>query len=555
MVLDATPLNSQEKNDFVNQLRTNFADAELWRQLGLRCSISLQTDTNFTSNESNRINLTLTHIEAVSTAARGFKNQIIANTRPPSGVPTADLQEINIIWALSPTTSSSSDLDSKRLKYEASLDHSKEFESLLDGTDSYGYLSLSQPSQILPFFDMELDHVWSSSMPVINGTNKQAIDEAVERHQEIPIMPLPSSQASSAQLSQRPQPPHMHKKRSRSFSSPLFDLSAARGLIDVAFHAILSGRNVTDISTISQRKAVARPKLAEISPALFSPGYLQAMSCQSQSISHIAHSMASVNRRTKSKSLKEAFALLWATGPATTLLSGSPPPSEAHAHSEALASVIKARAWMITQKLLFEPGAAHKLKPLAYSVSQSPEEPVQKPSECSSPATLTQTPKHVSSPAPAMLDDFCLFDDDFEPLLEESDDQLLLDEYDKDRYVWENNPSQTSYTSSNGLWARHPMPQMQHRDPSMADANDTTILNNREQSEFPDILDVFSNDSEKLIDNVSPFMALDTPSVSRIGAADKVDILSDLDVEEMLLDDPSSDGLLDNVELLDDLSG
>ncbi|MCJ1392227.1 hypothetical protein MMC18_005094 [Xylographa bjoerkii] len=562
LVLDAFSLSNQEKDDFVDRLGTSFTDAELWRQLGLQSSFSLPIETNIISDGFKRIELSILHTDATDTAREGLRKQIIANTRPPDGVPTADLQEISIIWALSPIISSSSDRDSKRVDCGTLIVNAEEFVSLLDDNDSHGYVSLFPPSLRLPFSDMEPHHVWPTSVPVISGTDKQMLDEVTEEPQEKSIVSLLSTQASTARVLQQRQPLDLRRKRPRSISSPLFDLSAAQKMIGIAFHEIVSGRNISDPPTCAQATVVARPKLAEISPALFSPGYLQAISRQSQSISTIAYSMASVNRRTKSRPLRDSFALLWATGPATDIFGGEPPPPEAKTHAESLASIIKTRTWMIMQRLLFEPAAAARLKPLACSVSQGAEELFEVPDECSSSVTLAEAPMDVSSPAAEILDDFFLFEDDFELLLEESDDELLLDEYEADQSTGKNNPDPGSYASSNCLSARHPMSQRYHRGPFVADKHDTKTGADRAQSEFPDILDAFCSDGENPIDNDSPFEALETPDVSSIGCAERFDTLSDLDAEEMLLDDPSNDGgriidhteFRDTMDLLDHLS-
>ncbi|MCJ1383057.1 hypothetical protein MMC17_006170 [Xylographa soralifera] len=562
LVLDAISSNNQEKENFVSQLGINFTNAELWRQLGLQCSFSLPSNTDTSSEDSNKIDLMIFHSEITCTAAKGFKNHIIANTRPPDGVPTADLHEVSIIWALSSIISSSFDRDSKRLNGGTLIGNTDEIMSFFEEKDIDGHVSLSQPSRRLPSWDTEPHHTWPSSMTVASGTDEQILDGVADEDQEMSIVSRLSAQPSPIEILQQRQPLHMRQKRPRSISSPLFDPSAAQKMIDVAFHEIISGRNISDLSKVSQAKVVARPKLAEISPALFSPGYLQAMSRQSQCICTIAYSMASVNSRTTSKPVKDAFALLWDTGSDTYSFNGGPPSPEVQAHVEGLASIIKARTWMIMQRLLFEPAAAARLKPLSCSVSQGVEKPLKILHEYSSPVTLIETPENFSSPATDILDDFCLLDEDSESLLEESDQELLLDEYDVDPSIWENISSQKSYASSHGLSARLPMSQRYHPGSYVADEQNTKARNNRTQSEFLDVLDVSGSDVGEPRDTDSPFEALDTPAASSIGCTEQADILSDLDAKEILLDDLSNDDgtisnreeFLDTMEMLDHLS-
>ncbi|MCJ1431898.1 hypothetical protein MMC27_001254 [Xylographa pallens] len=562
LVLDAISLTSQQKENFFSQLGTNFTNAELWRQLGLQCSFPPPGDASTSSNEFERIEFTLSHSEATYTATKRFKTHIIANTRPPDGVPTADLQEISIIWALSSITSSTTDRDSKRLNDGTLKVNADKFVSSLEEIDSDGYISISHFNPRLRSWDAEHQHDWPSSMAVTSGTATQMLEEAADEHQEISIVPILSTQASTAHIVQQWRPPDICRKRPRSISSPLFDLLAAQKMIDVAFHEIISGRNVPDLPKVRQAKAVARPKLSEISPAFFSPGYLQTLSRQSQCVCTISYSMASVNGRTTSKPLKDAFALLWHTESNTDSFIGGPPSPEAQNHLEGLASIIKARTWMIMQRLLFEPAAVARLKPLSHGVSQGIEEPLKHFDEYSSPVTLIETPENISSPATEMLDDSCQLDEDFEPLFEESDEELLLDEYDVDPCLWEDVSNQKSYAPSYGLSARLPISQRWYQGSYVADEHNTRARNNRAQSKLLDILDSPGGNVGEPNDTNSPFEALDTPDDSGISRADQANILPDLDAKEMLLNNPTNnDGPISNgeeffdaMEMLDHLS-
>ena len=151
--------------------------------------------------------------------------------------------------------------------------------SPLEENDSDGYISISQLNPRLPSWNAEHRSAWPSSMAVKSGTSTQILEEATDKHQEISIVPLLYTQDSAAHVSQQWRPRDTYRKRPRSISSPLVDLIAAQKLIDVAFHEIISGRNMPELPKVRQTKAVARPKLSDISPALFSPGYLQV--CQS----------------------------------------------------------------------------------------------------------------------------------------------------------------------------------------------------------------------------------------------------------------------------------
>ncbi|MCJ1283847.1 hypothetical protein MMC26_003178 [Xylographa opegraphella] len=557
LVLDAISSNCQQKEIFQKQLEKSFANAELWRQLGLQCSYLTPIDKDFFSNGTRKIEMILFHTEATYVATKGFKNHIIANTRPPDGVPNANLHEISIIWALSSIASSSTERDNKRLNGGTSLANTDRIVSALGENDSDRYISLSQPNPRLPLWDAEHQCDWLPFMTVTSVTDAQMLDEVVD--EESIVL---STQASAPQVPQQQQRLEIYRKRPRSICSPLFDVLAAQKLIDTAFQEIICGRKIPDLPTADRAKVVARPKLAEISPALFSPGYLQAMSRHSQCICTIAYSMAFVNGRATSKPLKDAFALLWDTASNIDLFIGEPPSREARTPAEGLASIIKARTWLIMQKGLFEPAAAATLKPLSYGVSQAAENPLQTLDECSSPVTLVATPKNSSSPATEILDDFCLSDEDFEPLFEDSDDEILLDEYEVDPSIHDTWSHRTNHASSDGLSARPPMTQPDRQSSAVADDPRTKAMINRAQHGLLDTLIVSDSDVREPTDTGSPFEALDSADVSSIGRAESADMPPDLDAEEMLLDNPSNDGgsisagdaFLDAMEMLDRLS-
>ena len=272
--------------------------------------------------------------------------------------------------------------------------------------------------------------------------------------------------------------------------------------------------------------------------------------------------MVSVNGRTTSKPLKDAFALLWNTKSSTTSYISEPPSPEAQTPVEGLASIIKVRAWMIMQRLLFEPAAVATLKPLSCGVSQGVTDPLKNSNEYSSPVALIDTVQYVSSPATEILDDFYLLDEDFDPLFEESDGELILDEYDMAPSIWENISNQKSDTSSYGFPARPPMSLQYHQSFDVADEHNTEARNNRVQSDVIDNLRDFGSNAGEPIDIDSPFEALDTSDVPSIGCAERIDFLSDFDTEEILLDNPRDDGLTisngddfrDTMEMLDRIS-
>ena len=245
------------------------------------------------------------------------------------------------------------------------------------------------------------------------------------------------------------------------------------------------------------------------------------------------------------------------------MLSGESPPPDAQAHSEDLASIIKVRTWMIMQRLLFTPSKARRPRPLACRGSQSAEEMHEMLDEYSSPVTLAKTPEATSSPAIEMLDDH-YSRDDFESLLEESDNDCLLSEDDENYRIWDNHMDQEGYTLNDNMGAKHHksnihMPQSQHHDFCDTDQGETRKKNDRAHPEIPDMLGVLSN--IRSTDDGHEFEALaiqNTPGFDRVGLRIGLPHLeAGQKLDDRSVDDgttSNSEELLDTMEILDSLS-
>lgn len=129
----------------------------------------------------------------------------------------------------------------------------------------------SLSAQANAFEEEMLDTPDSSDSPIGIITSK---------HLEITVDPTPRSSPSES----------LSGKRERCSNESLlekFNLDAVTKLVEAAIQHMLCNRGTNVRSGVTVLKSQVGPKLAEISPALFSPGYLQVQALCSQNDSNI----------------------------------------------------------------------------------------------------------------------------------------------------------------------------------------------------------------------------------------------------------------------------
>lgn len=160
-------------------------------------------------------------------------------------------------------------------------------------------------------------------------------------------------------------------------------------LTDAALRTMIAMDPVRPSAGIRLLAASPGPKLAQISPALFSPGYLtvrdgspvrwnllveslaeflgQAISHRTPFISTIAYTMSSLSRRVVSTDLQTKLAKLSSLSPSPLNNTDDNAEQETPC-GEKIRKVVKARLWRMLQKNLYNRGAARRLKPVKADV-------------------------------------------------------------------------------------------------------------------------------------------------------------------------------------------
>ncbi|KAF2100667.1 hypothetical protein NA57DRAFT_74266 [Rhizodiscina lignyota] len=133
------------------------------------------------------------------------------------------------------------------------------------------------------------------------------------------------------------------------------DLDAICELIDAALRLTMCERPNKLPQGVKVKQCSISPRLADLAPSLWSPGYLAATAQRSVFIPTISHALShSLYKNARSSSLRQKLgALAESSGPAKF----GPSP-------EAVQKAAAARMWQLMQHQVFDPKAARRLKPI-----------------------------------------------------------------------------------------------------------------------------------------------------------------------------------------------
>ncbi|KAI9877717.1 MAG: hypothetical protein M1830_003029 [Pleopsidium flavum] len=355
------------------------AEVQLWSQLRLLPSLSLPTISGRTpSGQIGDIVLTLAHVEP-SRPAPGYvkrRRHYTANlspARPPDGVPSAGLESVNITLDLSIGRSRSRTKSVERLEGPAGIIRS----DLLALND--GFLNLEQEDCFQPmtsnqelYSDDGYRDRGCASQPRYPASDDEMLDDPsytfINRFATSDCLEIPSTEEHDTSVARLRGLQIGSKVTNDGGAEPPLiaddsDIQRLLELIDTALRTLICGKPIGTTAGIKVLSAPSRPRLADISPTLFSPGYLSAVSQRTPMISKIAYAMKSMQRWLASSTLEAKLASL-------ELLPLSPlvaidEPIELMVHAgHSITAVVKARLWRIVQKRLYNPNAARRLKPI-----------------------------------------------------------------------------------------------------------------------------------------------------------------------------------------------
>jgi hypothetical protein len=165
--------------------------------------------------------------------------------------------------------------------------------------------------------------------------------------------------------------PNENKKRVFDSSTPQLDETTLISLTDAMLRTAICDRRTVTAPGVKLKFNSSSPKLAEIAPALFSPGYATAVSKRTCYISRITSAIRAIGRQTDNVALKESIESLRNDDGIPT-----PDPAEVEQDGEqqqsrSLHDSIERHLWKIAQLHLFDPLAARRLKSFATSNGES----------------------------------------------------------------------------------------------------------------------------------------------------------------------------------------
>ena len=243
--------------------------SQFWSQFDLQAFLTLSTDHDTTSGTHQDFSLRLVHLDSEVTSKT--KEAPISNPRPPDGVPCATLDEIQITFSLAKTAAERS-----RKKFKTPLqDHN----TLLHNDENCILEDplFSQPDMFLPAmgWDQEINKLKvSSQSPAID------VAEMLDENENPPLHEycVANRAENSAQTVQQQYCLGKGKRNMSDTTLSSSDISASHQLIYIAIHKMICVKRIRKHPGIEAIAVSPGPKLADVAPAIFSPGYLKVRS-------------------------------------------------------------------------------------------------------------------------------------------------------------------------------------------------------------------------------------------------------------------------------------
>ncbi|KAL8930252.1 MAG: hypothetical protein Q9208_000869 [Pyrenodesmia sp. 3 TL-2023] len=282
-------------------------DIQLWFQLSLKASRADSTTTDVPFCSPSDFVLALSYLESssISTQSNKYGLSLPANIHdvtPPPGVSTASLDSIELtftVQALLPSPASPVKNRGCKFARERNIGNKERYPLRLRNAVSYEEDSDTSPP-LLPAANEEVVHedILLESQSCDMPTHDTEMLKLNEDHFDMLLYPDPRpmpaipnvSLPKYPQYTQHPQPP------------PL-GLSILK-LVDASLRHTISGTPAPSKTTakgapsdVRLTKTSPSPSLADISPALFRPGYLKAIAARAPLISRIASSLATIAAR------------------------------------------------------------------------------------------------------------------------------------------------------------------------------------------------------------------------------------------------------------------
>ncbi|KAK0514218.1 hypothetical protein JMJ35_002835 [Cladonia borealis] len=353
---DDIEISGQENFDVTEELGMVLCNAEIWSQLNLNASLSLPESPIDKEPSLKRILITLT----------GQPSSHM-NVQPPAGVPSARLESVSFTMKLS--TCRRTRLPMKERKHLAMREgnvNESQTRKPYDGRESLDRRrDLPCRSYILvPMIgeDAQTEHRTKSG-PLI-GSNElpsaswHTVSGTISTTRSLDSMsatkPLQSAKACTPSF--KTSTPHSE------YSTHKVDLEELFKIVNASLHIMVCDRRPAKAGGIILSSDEGYPKLAALSPALFSPGYARAISRCEPLLSTISHTMSSIYCRTRSLGLKRKMEQLLDMATDRYIQEEGPSCEHTESRSSNLTSAVNARLWFLIQRRSNDPTSSAKIK-------------------------------------------------------------------------------------------------------------------------------------------------------------------------------------------------
>ena len=250
---------------------------QLWSQLGLKAALTFPTNCTISSRKQPDLLLKLSHLAFqqgfIQSSKAGGDSSVTRDTTPPRGVLVAHLQEVAITWRFSLPPASALARKRKVDRSSSSLADETFYDTAGNRNDMILLDDLSYhrcPHQKVPRYQASepaatdipefgdnfmLDTDYSSQESIVSSTFSQGLHSNGSTSSSCMLLPEDSTV------------PHGTIPDYKA----VFDDWAK--LVDLSFRSLFCSDKRASKGTSRDRGSI-EPKLAEMSPPLFSPGYL-----------------------------------------------------------------------------------------------------------------------------------------------------------------------------------------------------------------------------------------------------------------------------------------
>ncbi|MCJ1468377.1 hypothetical protein MMC07_007005 [Pseudocyphellaria aurata] len=361
-----------DRETFIKILSAILCGAELWKQLNLRASLVLHLEDEDHSCPSADLCFSLSHLRSTLNSAENSDINILLpahDIEQPFGVPFALLEHIQMTFIFS---SLGVYPNGKRIKLTSSED--LESHVLLTDNPLVEYLNRSPlPRQLIQTPNSDsLGHDQQLVLIKQQSENSQELrylTRGVRLTSNLPLFKDCILGSPFQSPIEKSPPMKLPGKRAASDYLPNAEkiiLADLVNLFDAGLRTMICGDKIQPVSGVIS-STCSGPKLAQISPAIFRPGYLPAIWEHQRFFDTIAYTTSMIYSHQRSVSLRNKIETLKRFPPdefeGNQMLDERMPRTPEHA----LINAVKVRLWrMIVSQSLCRPGVSI-IKPLDWT--------------------------------------------------------------------------------------------------------------------------------------------------------------------------------------------